>query len=176
MKLTNAMREMFVDNVLASIPVVHKFDIETAKLEIRNAMESYVNDQIKAFILVYPRLVSREKYVQLPALKYLNKNECKVTPNIHVIDHISVATDLDMSKWVEQKRLYDEESVKRNSLKTRLLDIAYSCSTLDKLKANLPELEQYMPKEKLPTKNLPISSGSIVTDLLDFGLKLTKSA
>jgi hypothetical protein len=168
MILTKAHRADFLDAVMAGIPIRHPFDIDKAKREIRIAIENQLPRDVRYFIERYPDLVKREKYIGLSPLK-----SGQYAASIHVIDRPE-ATKIDLAPWIKAQDLAEAEEVERFELRARLAEIAASCSTLAKLKAALPELESYMPKEAIPSKNLPVAAGSVVTDLLAVGLKVPK--
>jgi hypothetical protein len=72
------------------------------------------------------------------------------------------------------KERYDIEQGERATIRQRISDVTYSCTTLAKLKVALPELESYMPAELEVVKSLPIATGGLITDLLNIGLKVPK--
>lgn len=168
MILTKAHRADFLDAVMAGVPIKHPFDISLAKREIRIAIENQLSRDVRYFTERYPDLVKREKYISLDPLK-----SGRYLASIHVIDRPE-ASKIDLAPWVKAQDLAEAEQEERGALRARLAEIAASCSTLAKLKAALPELESYMPKELKTNKNLPVAAGSVVTDLLAVGLKVPK--
>lgn len=172
MKLTKAIREQFVNDVLAGIPTKHFFNMQDAKSEIINAIEKQLPDEIFKVVKNHPQVIQRTKRYKLDALSYLNSDGYIRTPEIYTINHESCQM-VDVTAWVELKKLADAEQDERALLGTRLREISASCSTLAKLKAALPELESYMPVEEVK-RNLPIASGTVITDLLQLGLKIPK--
>lgn len=173
MKLTKAIREKFVHDVLVGIPVKHHFNMQDAKSEIINAIEKQLPDEIFKVVKNHQQVIQRTKWYKLDALSYLNSDGYKRTPEIYTINHESCQM-VDVTAWVELKKLADAEQEERKTLRDRLLEISASCSTLAKLKVALPELESYMPVEQEVKRNLPIASGTIITDLLQHGLKIPK--
>lgn len=173
MKLTKAMREKFVDDVLAGIPIQHGYDLSEAKEQIRALYESQLPSDILTFAKKYPNLIKRDKYFNLKALAYLSKDRYERQPSVWVIDYENYI-EADLSQWVKFKHLADAELEERKSLRNRLLEIANACTTLAKLKVALPELESYMPVEQEVKRNLPVASGTVITDLLQLGLKIAK--
>lgn len=172
MKLTKTMREKFVDGVLAGVPIKNHFNINDAKSEIINAIEKQLPDEIFKVVKNHPQVIQRTKRYKLDALSYLNSDGYIRTPEIYTINHESCQM-VDVTAWVELKKLADAEQEERKTLRDRLLELSASCSTLAKLKVALPELESYMPVEEVK-RNLPIASGTVITDLLQLGLKIPK--
>lgn len=172
MKLTNTMRKQFVDDVLAGIPVKHHFDMRDAKSEIINAIEAKLPSEILKVVKENPQIIIRSKRFKLDELSYLNSDGFKRTPEIYTVQHESCKM-IDFTAWVNLKELADIEQEERKVLHARLLEISNSCSTLTKLKVALPELESYMPAEVVK-RDLPVASGTVVTDLLQLGLKIPK--
>lgn len=178
MKLTKSMRDEFVDNVMAGIPVQHKFNNGEARLEIARAIEKQLPADVQEFAAKYPDLIKRCEYITLTGLEYDQfdgKRTRMIRPLANVIDHPD-AKPIDLTQWIERKRMCDEEQDRRKELRSRITQIAASCGTLAKLRDALPELESYMPAEQIAAKNLPIAAGGVVTDLLNAGLKVPKAA
>lgn len=172
MKLTKFMREQFVDDVMGGIPVEHRFDIEDAKSEIRSAIEMKLPVDLYRISREYPNLFTRSKSVYLTQFKYTNHYGYESELSVRVIDHENCA-EIDVRPWVFKKELADAELNERDVLRKRLTEIANACTTLAKLKVALPELESYMPVEEVK-RNLPVASGTVITDLLQLGLKIPK--
>jgi hypothetical protein len=173
MKLSKTIREKFVSDVLAGIPIKHHFNMQDAKSEIINGIEEQLPLGLLQTVKTYPQVIQRHKYYKLDTLYYINSDGYKRTPEIYVVNHASCEM-IDLSKWLLQKKLAESEHEERKVLQKRLTEITASCTTLAKLKLALPELESYMPVEEVK-RNLPIASGTVITDLIQFGLKIPKS-
>ena len=177
MRLSNAIREDFVESVMSGIPVLHKYSKSEAVREIVAAMEEQLPDDIKKFAKCHPNLIKRERNWSLKELKYDWISEGKYArsdyPYAYTIDHESVER-IDTTKWVDLKKAADKEKEERKELEERLKQITNSCNSLKQLKEALPEFESYMPEEAETVRNLPVAAGSIVTDLLAAGLKIPK--
>lgn len=172
MKLTKSMREQFVDDVMRGIPVEHHFSIEDAKSEIRSAIEMKLPVALYRTLKEYPNLFRRDKIINLTQFKYTNRYGRESELSVWVIEH-DACTEIDVTAWVNLNKLHEEEQNKRNEISKRLYEIVNSCSTLAKLKIALPELETYMPTEEVK-RDLPVASGTVITDLLQLGLKVPK--
>ena len=172
MKLTKAIREKFVYDVLAGIPIKHNFNMQDTKSEIINAIESQLPHDLFQVVKNYPQVIQRGKYYTLHELKYVTSDGYVRAPEIYVVNHESCKM-IDTKPWVFKKELADAELNERDVLRKRLTEIANACTTLAKLKVALPELESYMPVEEVK-RNLPVASGTVITDLLQLGLKIPK--
>lgn len=177
MNLTNKLRSEFVNDVMKSIPLIHYYNMADAMQEIRIETENRLPSDILTFSKNHPNLLERNLQITVRELSYefVNHrgNSDTRNPYFKTVDHPVNKLPIDYSKWVDKKKRYDDEQNSRLVLADRLNQIASSCSTLAKLKAAFPELESYMPVEVVK-KNLPVASGSIVTDLLNVGLKIPK--
>ena len=172
MKLTKAIREEFVDDVMNGIPVKYHFDFADAKSEIINAIEAQLPSDLLKVVREYPNLFLRNKRIELALLGYKNGYGHYLNHAVYVIDHPNCKM-INIDKHIDQNDKFETEQDERDALRKRLLEIANSCTTLAKLKVALPELESYMPNEEVK-RNLPVASGTVITDLLQLGLKIPK--
>ena len=174
MNLNNKLRTDFVDAVLAGIPVVNYYNRENAKQEIRKEIEKQMPADIQAFAKKYPDLIERNKNIRLDLLAYEDARGGRHFPYIRTVDHSS-AELIPLDKWVALKTASDKEQAEREreTLHDRLTQIASACTTLAKLKEAMPELISYMPEE-VEKRNLPITTGGLVTELLAAGLSIPK--
>lgn len=176
MNLTKALREEFVDAVMNGIARHHHFELGDAKKAIAKAIEDQLPEDLKAVVAKYPDLFKRDKYIALHELDYIRTDEKgrsrSVYVYLYVIDHDD-AKPVDLSRWVELKKLADDEEYQRRELRSRITQIAAACTTLKKLKEALPELESYMPAE-VEKRDLPVAAGTVVTDLMAAGLRIPK--
>lgn len=179
MNLTNKLRAEFVNDVMKSIPLVNYYNTADAMQEIRIETESRLPAEILTFSKNYPNLLERSLQITVVELRYEQTDYRGIVntrrPYFNTVDHPVNLLPIDYTKWIDKKKRYDDEQHSRLLLSDRLNQIASSCSTLAKLKVAFPELESYMPLEVVK-KNLPTASGSIVTDLLNVGLKIPKAA
>jgi len=183
MKLTNIVREKFLDDVMKGIPrKTKKFDLNDAVEEIQKVIESSAPLDVIEFSKKYPSLVERTKLIYLKPFteikNYKSSGRTRSysrTPSIYTYNLPNIG-DIDLTHWLNQKELSDKEDAERNAIRLRLSGIAYSCTTFSQLKEALPELVSYIPEPPQKTKNLPVLAGNIVTDLLQFGLKVPKEA
>lgn len=172
MKLTKAMREEFVASVMSGIPIEHHYNSDDAESEIIKAVEMQLPNDMLNFVKNYPDLVLRNKRMEFKDLKYRNWRDQVCYTSIYVIDHES-CKPIDVSQWIEKQQKHDAEKQRRAELQRRLSEITKACTTLAKLKVALPELESYMPTEVVK-RDLPIASGTVITDLMQLGLKVPK--
>lgn len=176
MRLSKQIINDFVDEVMAAIPRKNKYNKNDAEEQIRHAVEAQMPEEILAFAKKFPNLVRRDKYMSIEPLTYFwtasNGNSRKSTPSIRTFDH-EAAKMVDVREWVKQKEAYEKEEEERKQKRSRLLEVASSCSTLKQLEAALPALKSYMPAERVE-KKLPVAAGGLVSDLLASGLKVPK--
>ena len=174
MRLTNEHRENFVNKVMASIPFKSKWNREAVIAEIEKRFSEVAPQEVKDFSKEYPDLLSEvSKCVDwiryyTPHNSYRHYGYAHAFQNQNLDD---IKTD-DLKKHWEK---HEEEVSEREAMKSRLLDIARSVTTLAALAATLPELVQFMPTEQaVPKKQLPVAASGIVTELKGMGLKVKK--
>lgn len=172
MRLTNTMREKFLDDVMNGIPFKNYFNIDDAKSEIIKEIESKLPQDLLLTVKNYPNLICRQKRIEFENFKYVRPNGWERILTVGVVDHEN-CVPIDINKWKEAYKLYVIEKDERDELSKRLCEIIWSCTTVAKLKLALPELESYMPKEPI-LNQVPIAAGSVITDLLQLGLKIPK--
>lgn len=169
MKLTRAMINKFIDNVMADVPRQVKYNHNEVVLEIRNKLEEQLPADILDFMKKHPALIYRTKGINLS--KEFGKSSYF---QLYVVNHESVKP-IDVSEYVSTYPKFLAENDTRQAMSARLLELASSCTTLDSLQKLLPELVKYMPEEKVRADkaNLPIATGrGVVTDLINSGLKV----
>lgn len=169
-RLTNAMRDTFIEQVMNGIPVNHPFNIEDVKEKVVKLIESRLPDEIKNFARKYPDLVYRKKYLYLP--ESLNRSNGRQV-SVQVLEHENCEM-VDCSAFAMQKRNHEDEQQNRALIKSQLYSATYACTTVEKLKTAFPELESYMPKQN--DRYLPVATPTdvVVSNLMSAGLKVPK--
>lgn len=167
-RLTNSMRDVFIDQVMAGIPVNNPFNFEDVKEQILKRVEDNLPVDIKTFIKKYPYLIRRNKSLYLP--ESLTGGRYRA---ITTVDHDSCQM-VDCSEFESQLKNHEIEKESRNKVRSELYSVVYACTTVEKLKIALPELESYMPKKN--DRQLPISvpTDVVVSNLMQAGLKVPK--
>ena len=174
MRLTNEHRENFVNKVMASIPFKSKWNKDAVIAEIEARFSAVAPQDVKDFSKKYPDLLGKTSTC-VGWLRY-----CKGSDTYRHYAYAyafcnqkleDIKTD-DLKKHWEK---YGDEVSERNVMRSRLLDIARSVTTLAALAATLPELVQFMPAEQaVPKKQLPVAASGIVAELKGMGLKVKK--
>lgn len=171
-RLTNLMRETFIEQVMNGIPVLHPFNIEDVKEKIVKLVEARLPEDIKAFSKKYPGLLMRAKTIYLPeSLSSGRRNRYYV----NVVNHEACEL-VDCSGFELQLQNHESEQSSRATMRSQLYSVAYACPTVEKLKQALPELETYMPK--INDRYLPVATPTdvVVANLMGAGLKIPKPA
>lgn len=164
-RLTNLMRDTFIEQVMNGIPVQHPFNIDDVKQKVRILIESKLPQDIKTFSKNYPNLVKREKSFYL--------SDKLRGRSVYVIDHDS-CTLPDLKEFEKQKEMHDSEIGRRNEIRNQLYSVTYACTTVEKLKLALPELESYMPKANDRQLPIAVPTDVVVANLMQAGLKVPK--
>jgi len=167
-RLTNVMRDTFIEQVINGIPVKHPFDLQDVKEQILKRVESNLPVDIKSFAKKYPYLIKRNKNIYLP--------ECLTGGRyrtITTIDHESCKM-IDCSEFELQLKNHENENEARAKVRGELYSVAYACTTVEKLKLALPELESYMPKANDRQLPIAVPTDVVVENLMRAGLKVPK--
>ena len=174
MRLTSEHRENFVNKVMASIPFKSKWNREAVIAEIEKRFSEVAPQEVEYFSKKYPDLLSK-----IPkCVRWMGYRVDGETWNRYPYAYAfcnqkfeDIKTD-DLKKHWEK---HEEEASERDAMRSRLLDIAKSVTTLAALAATFPELVQFMPTEQaVPKKQLPVAASGIVTELKGMGLKVKK--
>lgn len=162
MRLTNSLRDAFVNGVLRDIPVIdyneimRKTALQAAKdvmpVEVRAAYEKHPS----WFQENWGRRLGGE-YFYLPV-----PNETEFSSEAN-----QTIKDLAARK--------SEQTEKIDEIRRRLRGAAYSVSTTKALREMFPEFSQYIPEDETKTKNLP-ALANIVADVIKAGWPKGKPA
>lgn len=169
-RLSNLMRDTFIEQVMSGVPVLHPFNIDDVKEKIAKLIEARLPEDIKAFDKKHPGLLMRSKSLYLPESLSTGRRNCYY---VNVVNH-EACEMVDCSGFELQKRNHDTEVSQRAEMRSQLYSIAYACNTVEKLKLALPELESYMPKAN--DRHLPVATPTdvVVANLMGAGLKIPK--
>lgn len=164
-KLTNDMRNTFINRVMADVPSV---DYET---KIRDAVNKaavkalpkqvqalYANESTRRFVNTVRTYVGRQEsipesmsFCDLPAGSEDELRELAT----------GIANQFGPA-WAAQKQI-------QNDLRTKLRSVAYHCTTVKALADAFPEFARYLPKDEIEaTRNLP-ALANVVTDFMKAG-------
>jgi len=181
MRLTNAIRDSFVDNVIAALPPVDKYVKFEAQQKLQTYVEkTYLPEDVLSFYKKYPHLVRRGCTLYVDKLNDKNR-----VFSFDVIDSIPfeikelLQADLKYMTIVDEllslKKQESQQLENIRELKDRLRKVALSCTTTEKLVAVLPELTQFVPTST-QTPNIPVAVHSIAKDLKAAGLILKEDS
>lgn len=183
MRLTNAVRDEFLDAVMKATPWKNPMTDELAVAEFeKRAFEALPSD-VKAVCKKYPGCIAT-KDVRVPGMpdKYADASRHRnphtgrlrsrgwnaTIPNI--IDQETIKID-DLIAAVEKR---DEEEAKRVVLRQQLRGVAYHATTVEELAAVLPELKAWLPKPApKQTKTTALVPVGLVASLKKAGLPVT---
>lgn len=159
MRLTNYIRDAFIDSVMNDVPKVNFTE---------KAHKIYVEDILKQI----PKEV-RAIWDNPQTSRWINDRTVHICGNSVRIPRFGY-DDLNLTekgqaavKAVEAEYLAQKSS--RADLRTRLKGVAYSCTTLKALKEALPEFEKYMPADvEAPSRMVPVIA-NVVADFVKAG-------
>lgn len=164
MKLTNYIRDAFVEAVMDDVPKIdYRAEIE------RVALNAAVSDMLPKVRAVYDDKTTRDF----------------IETHHHYFDECGGMYLPQLKSWViapvvhaELKRLRKlqlEQEAQRDSLQSKLKGIAYGVTTRKALATALPEFEKYLPAEIETSRNLPIVA-NVITDFMKAGWPKDKQA
>lgn len=162
-KLNTSIREAFIRSVMDDVP--HVDYVALIKNLIEEALPSCVPAEIKAVLAnpdlrvylrrkeVYTRELCGYGTIPITALPSSWVTDDTYYPNLRVSALPDDAPFRLRSQVQEWGRLCKQQSETRDSLRTRLKQVAYGCTTLKQLKEALPEFNdpKYLPPEFAPT-------------------------
>ncbi len=149
MKLTNDVRRAFVRAVMQDVPLP---DYVKLKEEAQRALVAAMDKNVRECYKTNPKALISQ-----------------------YITHLSDRTGLtlivgDVKNYREVVTPFLEPDKSRKELYEKLAHVSQACTTVNRLKAALPELAKYLPSESEPTKNLP-AVANVVSDLVKLGWK-----
>lgn len=146
MRLTNSLRDAFIDSVMEDVP----------QQDYRQQITDRVNllhKQIMATLGIVPahfeRLASNWLYIEsmgFSARGLLQK------------ENESIAND-DICRGLYA--LYTKQKKDREALEQKLHGVVYGCTTTQQLLEALPQFEKYIPAEPEKSRQLPVTTGVV---------------
>ena len=174
MRLTNQMREDFVNAVMKKVRRRQKWGREAVVEEINKRLADVLDDDIKEFVKKHHNLVRRES-------KCLEQWMCFTNGNGYLRYSYASAvlgqslSDINMEDLKKHHELWQKEEERRKEMASRLRQVAYSVTTNTDLAAALPDLIKFVPKdESKPKKQLPVANSQLFKDLKSLGLEVEK--
>lgn len=174
MRLTNQMREDFVNAVMKKVRRRQKWGREAVVEEINKRLAAVLDDDIKEFMQKHPNLVCRESKCLDSWLCWTKENGYRNYSYASAVVGQKL-TDINMEDLKKHHELWQKEEERRNEMASRLRQVAYSVTTNTDLAAALPDLIKFVPKdEPKPKKQLPVASSQLFKDLKSLGLEVEK--
>lgn len=188
MKLTNEMRNQFLDRVANAMPPVKAFDREVYEARYMALMEEAVPQEVKALEKKFPGSVMRGRqslslangrvrryfgrYEQDEGYEYLHANPIlyRCTTKSESIDALQSEVQAAFAEVLEAEK-------ERYFLLKRLEQVVRACSTDTALRELMPEMAHLIPKA--PEKAFPLvatQANNVIADLVKAGLDLKEAA
>lgn len=174
MRLTNQMREDFVNAVMKKVRRRQKWSREAVVDEINKRLAAVLDDDIKEFMKKRPNLVCRESKCLGQWLCFTNGNGHRSYSYASAVLGQSLS-DINMEDLKKHHELWQKEEERRKEMASRLRQVAYSVTTNTDLAAALPDLIKFVPKdESKPKKQLPVANSQLFKDLKSLGIEVEK--
>jgi len=160
-KLTNYMRQAFINAIIQDVPQVD-YDSQLRKL---------IHDE--AVALLPPKVQALMKDpVCAPYLNYAYWTSKGVHQAQHIpsprFDSVKFGTEASI-RIAEMIKVRDDQALLMKSLRDKVHAVAYSVSTRKALAAALPEFEKYLPADEAKAiRALPVVA-NVVADLVKAG-------
>lgn len=174
MKLTNEMREKFIEAVMSELPCIDYLQLIEDVMQ-KDFYEGFP-PEIKA-IWDNPKL-QKEFLPVSSGYQAANKHYMNENTSGHVYVYCGKTQALSEKAKLQVSRLREEwtqQAEKREGLREKLSSVVKGVKTTQRLYEVLPEFEHHIPKEKEPTTMLPIAS-DVVATFMKAGWKPVASA
>jgi len=171
MRLTNQMREDFVNDVMSKVRRRQKWSREACREEINKRLAAALPADIKAFVAKHPDLVCRETKTVDWMLWRTSEGHRQWTYVSMVLNQ--KLSDVDVEDLKKHYALWVKEDDRREEMATRLREVANSVTTNTDLAKVLPDLVKFVPKDAPKfNKLLPMASSQLFRDLKTLGLEV----
>jgi len=167
MKLTNYIRDAFVNSVMNDVPT-----------------KSYAEEAQKVFMPAHlatlPKII-QEAWADPVAKHYVSTKYAALCHQSFIVpaedNGRSVPPPLKVqAKLAEIKAAYDAQSNAMSALRSKIKGAAYACTTTKQLRELLPEFDRYLPAEEEKTlRTLPVVQ-NIVADFVKAGWPAKKGS
>ena len=173
MRLTNQMREDFVNAVMRKVRRRQKWNQAACVEEINKRLESVLADDIKVFAANHPNLLARQSlcldfltYRDITNYRRYSYAQCVVDQKL---------SDINIEDLKKNHELWVKEEERRKEMAKRLREVAYSVTTNTALAAALPDLVAFVPEDEPKVKKLlPVANSQLFMDLKALGLEVEK--
>lgn len=173
MRLTNQMREDFVNAVMRKVRRRQKWDQAACAEEINKRLGSVLADDIKVFAANHPNLLVRSSLC-LDFLTYRDATNYRRYSYAKGVAGQELS-DIDIEDLKKNHELWVKEAERRKELAIRLRQVADSVTTNTALAEALPDLVAFVPKDEPKVKKLlPVANSQLFRDLKALGLEVEK--
>lgn len=161
MRLTNYIRDAFIDSVMNDTPCTD-YKEQARKLALADVV-----DQLPPKVKAVWDAKDLRDYIDTATLQ-MGSGYVLGSVTVPGVYGKAKFTDATKKALDELQQLAKKQSNDRDTLRSRLKSIAYACSTRKALAEALPEFEKYLPDEEKTSRSLPVVSG-VVSDFVKAG-------
>lgn len=181
MKLTQAMREDFISDVMRDVPWRNTITDQKACDECVVRALALVPAEVQRMVRSHPGLMAfdSEKMIGFPSHEMsfdMTKGCGAYRPWTVYIPRIVSMSDVGVRDLITAVIARDTESLERHGMKKQIRDVVMSCYTTLQLAEALPELKRYIPEAEEPIKALPVVPIGLMSQLKRAGLLVQKVA
>lgn len=175
MRLTNQMREDFVNSVMRKVRRRQKWSREACTEEINKRFAAVLPEDVKSFMRVHPNLVGRESKCLPQWLCWKEEGEHFRRYSFGSVVLGQSIEDIDTEDLKKNHELWVKEEERRREMTKRLREVAFSVTTNTALAAALPDLVAFVPEDEPKVKKLlPVANSQLFMDLKALGLEVEK--
>lgn len=160
MRLTNSMRNVIRDKILAGLPSEVDYQDQAQQLVWADCISQMPKD-LQTAISLCPEI----KNYLWAEYAYFHGASCL---GLRSFKHYTPGEEIK-TKVNQLHDAHEKQRDERRSIKRKLEAILDSVTTVKKFIDNFPEFEQYVPKIDEPIKNLPATT--ILNELAELGWK-----
>jgi hypothetical protein len=173
MRLTNQMREDFVNAVMKKVRRRQKWSREAVVEEINKRLRDVLPIEVADFRKKYPNLVATQTLC-IDWLGYRDSdNYFRWVYAGAVVDQ--KLSDIIIEDLKKNYELWQKEEERRKEMAGRLRQVAFSVTTNTDLAIALPDLIKFVPKDEPKVKKqLPVANSQLFKDLKSLGLEVEK--
>lgn len=152
MKLNKYQKNAIVAAIMEDVP---KVDVVAEKVAIQAAIVKAMSPEVRKVYKTAPQALVKTAVPEL-------------YDDITWVSRDVIVGDVTSTMLCDILKPFMDKVEARRAVRSKLMGVVESCSTLAQLKKLLPEFESYFPSETAPTKNLP-AVANLVTDMMKLG-------
>lgn len=171
MRLTNQMRDDFIDTVMSKVRRRAKWTPEKIRDEAAKRLREVLPECIKQALKECPDMVHLTSLDGRALLGHEEWGKRRVS-----CVNGQELTEIDTTDLAKGYETYLKEKHKLDEMRCRLRDVTYSCNTTQTLAKALPDLVDFIPKEpaKVVPASLPVTASGLYDDLVKMGFSNKK--